>query len=48
MSVTGNSSALEGEILSSFNILFRTIDSNTVREYNPQKVNEICKCVMWK
>lgn len=37
MSVTGNSSALEGEILSSFNILFRTIDSNTVREYNPQK-----------
>lgn len=35
--VTGNSSALEGEILSSFNILFRTIDSNTVREYNPQK-----------
>lgn len=37
MSVTGNSSALEGEILSSFNILFRMIDSNTVREYNPQK-----------
>ena len=37
MSVTGNSSVLEGEILSSFNILFRTIDSNTVREYNPQK-----------
>lgn len=37
MSVTGNSSALEGEILSSFNILFGTIDSNTVREYNPQK-----------
>lgn len=35
--VTGNSSALEGEILSSFNILFRTIDSNTVREYNPPK-----------
>lgn len=37
MTVTGGSSALEGEILNAFNTMFKTVDPNAVREYNPQK-----------
>ena len=38
MSVTGGSSALEGEILNAFNTMFRTVDPNAVKEYNSQSI----------
>lgn len=38
MSVTGGSSALEGEILNAFNTMFNTVDPNAVKEYNSQSV----------
>lgn len=38
MSVTGGSSALEGEILNAFNTMFKTVDPNAVKEYHPQSM----------
>ena len=38
MSVTGGSSALEGEILDRFNTMFNTVDPNAVEEYHPQSI----------
>ena len=38
MSVTGGSSALEGEILNAFNTMFNTVDPNAVKEYNSQSI----------
>lgn len=38
MSVTGGSSALEGEILNAFNTMFKTVDTNAVKEYHPQSM----------
>lgn len=38
MTVTGGSSALEGEILNAFNTMFKTVDTNAVKEYHPQSM----------
>lgn len=38
MSVTGGSSALEGEILNAFNTMFKTVDPNAVKEYHSQSI----------
>lgn len=38
MTVTGGSSALEGEIRDAFNTTFRTVDPNAVKEYNSQSI----------
>ena len=38
MTVTGGSSALEGEILNAFNTMFNAVDPNAVKEYHPQSM----------